>query len=154
MKKGLLKNKSALSIVLSSIILCACVLGIGTAVWAFTYSAGKVLQEDYYEGVGKEIDGLRERFIIEKVAFDNSTGNNALRVWIYNYGTIEIEIDVYAFKNGSVIGEDLTGIAVSGNQIKEVIFTISPGSAQGGDELVIEAVSRRGNIAYEAYRIL
>lgn len=151
MNKSLLKNKKAVSSVVSSIILCASVLVIGTTVWGFACSAGMVLQKDYYREVSKEIDSLRERFIIENVAYDNSTGNNTIHVWVYNYGDVEIEIDVYALRSGEVIGGNLTGIVISSNKIE--VVTLTPESIQSGDDLVIKAVSRRGNVAYETYRV-
>lgn len=152
MKRGLFKNKEAVSAVVSSIILCACVLVVGVAVWGFSYSTGIVLQGDYWEGVNKDIQCLKERFLVENIAF-NSTGDNKTHVWVYNYGDINIEIDVYILRNGSVIGKNLTGTAISINEIKEVV--IIPTETMGsGENLVIEVVSARGNFAYEKYQVL
>jgi len=150
-RRGVWSDRRAISPVISSILLCATVLAVGASVWAFSRNAGKLLREDYSREVGGRIDGLRERFIIEKVIF-NSTGN-ALRVWVYNCGTINMKLTaIHVFRSGSVVHsetfEESVTIPIKG--ISEISFTAPVDS---GEDLVIQAVSERGNRAFEAYRV-
>ena len=158
-----LKERRAISPVISAIILSAVIMAVGGAIWAFSQGAMTITAEDYAEDVIEMTDVISERFIIEmvsyskpraptetlgpgegnenvfylinplviagseaiyfsedpqpqgvgykidyaigKITFDQAptagtiTANykhavNPLRVWIFNYGTVDIEVKV------------------------------------------------------------
>ena len=145
--KRLRLNKKGISPVISSVVLTATVIVIGTSLLYFTHSVGLVLRRNYFEEVYSEIMKLKERFIVEHVNYNVTTGE--LHVWIYNYGNITVNINVYVYKNGSLIGSDENLTQVSTNSLVEI--TIPLQSVESSDTLLIEVMSRRNNIVYEKY---
>lgn len=143
----LLGNRKGLAPVVATIILCGVVLTIGISVWSLTYSISSGLESDYYESVKRQIDKVSERFTVEHVAYDNDT--NTLRVWVYNYGTVDINVDVYVFFGSSINGSNTNGTSIpSGNYVE---IPVSVGELNVGSELVIEVISRRQNTVYATY---
>ena len=140
----LLSNVKALTPVVATIILCGVVLIVGISVWSFTYSITKGLEEDYYEGVKRQIDAISERFIIEHVSYDNET--NVLNVWVFNYGRVDIQVDVYV--RGDAEGQNATAVSVPHDQMVRIDV---PLLANVGDELSITVISRRQNVVYATY---
>ncbi|RJS82968.1 hypothetical protein CW709_02580 [Candidatus Bathyarchaeota archaeon] len=145
--KRLRLNKKGISPVISSVVLTATVIVIGTSLLYFTHSVGLVLRRNYFEEVYSEIMKLKERFIVEHVNYNVTTGE--LHVWIYNYGNVTVNINVYVYKNGSLIGSDENLTQVSTNSLVEI--TIPLQSVESSDTLLIEVMSRRNNIVYEKY---
>jgi len=125
-------------------ILCGVVLTVGISVWSFTYSITKSLEEEYYEEIKRRIDAISERFIVEHVSYDNETG--ILNVWIFNYGQVDIQVDVYV--RGDVEGQNATAIFIPHGQIVRITV---PLTANIGDELSITVISRRQNAVYATY---
>ena len=140
--KRLRLNKKGISPVISSVVLTATVIVIGTSLLYFTHSVGLVLRRNYFEEVYSEIMKLKERFIVEHVNYNITTGE--LHVWIYNYGNVTVNINVYVYKNGSLIGSDENLTQVSTNSLVEI--TIPLQSVKSSDTLLIEVMSRRNNI--------
>jgi len=145
--KRLRLNKKGISPVISSVVLTATVIVIGTSLLYFTHSVGLVLRRNYFEEVYSEIMKLKERFIVEHVNYNVTTGE--LHVWIYNYGNVTVNINVYVYENGSLIGSDENLTQVSTNSLVEI--TIPLQSVESSDTLLIEVMSRRNNIVYEKY---
>ncbi|RJS76948.1 hypothetical protein CW712_00285 [Candidatus Bathyarchaeota archaeon] len=143
----LLGNRKGLAPVVATIILCGVVLTIGISVWSLTYSISSGLELDYYESVKRQIDKVSERFTVEHVAYDNDT--NTLRVWVYNYGTVDINVDVYVFFGSSINGSNTNGTSISSGNYVEI--PVSVGELNVGSELVIEVISRRQNTVYATY---
>jgi len=143
----LLGNRKGLAPVVATIILCGVVLTIGISVWSLTYSISSGLESDYYESVKRQIDKVSERFTVEHVAYDNDT--NTLRVWVYNYGTVDINVDVYVFFGSSINGSNTNGTSISSGNYVEI--PVSVGELNVGSELVIEVISRRQNTVYATY---
>jgi len=143
----LLGNRKGLAPVVATIILCGVVLTIGISVWSLTYSISSGLESDYYESVKRQIDKVSERFTVEHVAYDNDT--NTLRVWVYNYGTVDINIDVYVFFGSSINESNTNGTSISSGNYVEI--PVSVGELNVGSELVIEVISRRQNTVYATY---
>ena len=141
---NLFNDKKALTPVVASIILCGVVLTIGISVWSFTYSVTRSLEEDYYEGVKRQIDAVSERFIVEHVSYDNET--NVLNVWVFNYGKVDIQVDVYV--RGDAEGQNATAVSVPHDQMVRIDV---PLLANVGDELSITVISRRQNVVYATY---
>jgi len=140
----LLKDRKALTPVVATIVLCGVVLTVGISIWSFTYSVTKSLEEDYYEGVKRQIDAVSERFVVEHVSYDNET--DILNVWVFNYGEIDIQVDVYI--RGDTEGQNATAISIPHGQTVRVDV---PLIADVGDELSITVMSRRQNVVYATY---
>lgn len=147
MRESILADKRGLSPVVASIILCGVVLIIGINVWSFTYSISSVLQSDYYEGVKKQIDIISERFAVAHIAYNSI--DYTLRVWVYNYGNVSLNVDVYVFINGGINGRNTGGISVSRKEFVEI--TVPIGVLGVGTELVVEVMSRRQNVVYSTF---
>lgn len=142
-----LTDKKGLSPVMASIVLCSVVLTVGISVWSFTYSVSSALQDDYWEKSLENIDIISERFMVEHVAYDNSSG--LIDVWIYNYGDVDVNVTVLVFKEASP-----SGVSSSKKIRMRTLapkITISIGSWSPGTELLIKVNSLRGNEVYESY---
>ena len=142
----LLGNRKALTPVVATIVLCGVVLIVGISVWSFTYSITRSLEEEYYEGVKRQIDAISERFIVEHISYDNETG--VLNVWVFNYGRVDIQVDVYV--RGDAEGQNATATSISHG---EVVRISVPLTVNVGDELSITVISRRQNVVYATYVI-
>jgi hypothetical protein len=142
----MLNNRKGLAPVVATIILSGVVLIVGISAWTLTYSISSGLQTSYYEGVESQIETISERFTVEKIGYDNTT--ETLHVWIYNYGEVDIEVDVYV--RGDVEGSNVGATSISRGAFAEITVSfgdfLSPGS-----ELVVEVISRRQNIVYQPY---
>ena len=140
----LLGNRKALTPVVATIVLCGVVLIVGISVWSFTYSVTRSLEEEYYEGVKRQVDAISERFIVEHISYDNETG--VLNVWVFNYGRVDIQVDVYV--RGDAEGQNATATSISHG---EVVRISVPLTVNVGDELSITVISRRQNVVYATY---
>ena len=129
---------------MASILLCGVVLIVGISVWSFTYSITKGLEDDYYQGVKRQIDAVSERFMIEHISYDNETG--VLNVYVCNYGKVDVQVDVYV--RGDAEGQNATAISVPHGQMVRVSISLL---ANVGDELSITVISRRQNVVYATY---
>ena len=139
-KRERLKERRAISPVISALILSAVVLTIGGVVWAFSQGAMIISAEDYSESMIEMTDTISERFIIEHAAYIESN----LKVWIYNYGTVDIDLKVEV--KSITYPTEWKPIARGGfEEIDTTSFT-------AGEELVIRAYTKRGNNAY--YRFI
>jgi len=150
--RRLSRDKRAMSPVIGELILVSCVLVLGIVVWSFAIGYSNYEQTGYWQKVNENVYMLKERFVVENVAF-NSTSNSSgiLHVWIYNYGEINIQTQIYILRNGIVIAEDLSGTTITMGSIAK--FTINLSNVSVGNELLIKVKSLRGNVNYEAYTI-
>ncbi len=130
-------GRRAFSSVLSALLLSAVVIAVGGAIWAFSQGAMTITAEDYAESVINMTDTISERFIIEQVIYDSDTGN--LRIWIFNYGDINIEVKV-TYPSNSVVWTE-----VPSKYLQEIFFAFTLGDET---EVGIKVESRRGNNAY------
>jgi len=143
LSKRSVSRSQALSPVISAVIISAVVLAVGGAVWAFSQGAMTITAEDYAENMMNVTDTICERFIIEHVA-DNGSH---IFVWIYNYGEVDIVIDVYIDIDGGSSNSFLN-VGVDSQGLVEVEIALSFTS---WDEVAVKVVSRRGNNAYYRY---
>ena len=143
-KKGVLADRKALSPVVANIILCAVVLALGMSIWTFSYSLTSVLESNYYEGVQVQIDAVGERFTVEHVTY--SFSEEKLHVWVYNYGDVDIMVDMYV--KGDAEGSNSTGTAVAWGDMVEIEVSLT---AEEIYELSITVMSRRQNFVYATY---
>lgn len=136
------RNRRGFSPVIASVILAGVVLIVGVSVWTYSFSSTEVIGDDYVDEILERVDVVRERFTVAHIAWESPT----LSVWIYNYGNVTIEVDVYVW--GDAEGINTSGTQVESGDIVEVTLSFS---ANTGDELTIEVVSRRQNFVYETY---
>ena len=137
-------DRRGISPVIATVILCGVVLTIGISVWSYTYSITRSLEDDYYEKVKRQINAVSERFIVEHISYDNTSG--VLNVWVFNYGEVDVQVDVYV--RGDSEGQNATGILIPNGQIVAVSVSLA---AEVGDELSITVISRRQNVVYSTY---
>lgn len=138
-----LRFRRAYSPVIAALILSASVLVVGGFVWSYSQGTTTMIAEDYVSGVNDLVDEISERFVIEHVAH-NSTH---VRVWLYNYGEIEVMVDVYADIDGGASGYE-TAVELDPKEFVEVDVELA---AASGEEVAVKAVSRRGNNACYRY---
>jgi hypothetical protein len=141
----LTKRRRALSSVISSILLSAAVLVVGGGIWNYANGASSVLASQYHEESMNMIALIEERYIVEHV-YNNATH---LTVWIYNYGDVDIEVDIYANNNNTIYSTD------QDNPITVLTKSSANGvlsaSSSNGDLIGINVYSRRQNNVYYAY---
>jgi len=80
---------------------------------------------------------------VEHVAYDGFS----LHVWIYNYGGVSVEVDVYVM--GDAEGSSIGPTTIPSGGLVEV--TVPLGALSTGSELAVEVISRRQNVVYETY---
>lgn len=153
------KNRSkGLSPVIATIILSAVVISVGGAIWSFAQGASTVIANNYVNGTLTLVNEIIERFTVEHAA--NSSDGKFLHVWVYNYGDVDIVVDVYA--NAShYVDEDNTTYTFCSNLTNSVIkgsfeiieLDFSSSSLEVGDEVAVKVHSRRQNNAYYKYYV-
>jgi len=142
-------QRRALSPVIATIIISAAVLTIGSGLWAFAQGASTVIAEDYINGTLSLVDEITERFIVEWVS--HSTNGDTLTVWVYNYGDVDIMVDVYVHVDDDNSGSTMDTEIVAGScESIEVPFG---DPLQTEDEVSIKVYSRRQNSAYQTYYV-
>jgi flagellin-like protein len=144
-----LQRSRGVSPVIATIILSAVVIAVGGGVWSYSQGAATIIANDYVNGTLSLINEVIERFNIEHVC--NSSDLNYLYVWIYNYGEVDVVIDLYANATEEY-GSTLETAISSGDLVKiTVSFTGNP--LESGDVVAIKAHSRRQNNAYYKYYV-
>jgi len=139
-------NRKAVSVVVASVILCAVVVTIGGMVWGFSLNSSSVMQRNYFNEVLPRVDKTRERFMIENVNFNNATSK--LRVWVYNYGQIDINVTTHVYLNGTIKGQ-LTGQAITRGTVKQLDVTVQQ-PVYPGVNLIVRVATERGSVEYES----
>ena len=147
--EGLARDVRGLSPVVSSIILCAAVLVIGASIWSVTYSASNIMQSDYYEEVMESVEKIKERFCIENIEFENAS-QPKLKIWIFNYGKINITVELIRVKGGGNVSSQMVGIPIPAGEIVRVDVAPTKISLASGLSISIEVKSSRGNKAYDS----
>jgi len=155
MKTQIPKNRRAISPVISALILSAAVLTVGAAVWAYSQGAMTINAEYYAESVINMTDTISERFIIEHVCYKDVYYEDVgyvteLHVFVYNYGTVDIEVRVEV--NGVTYPVDEEVWLKLPSKEMELYQTI-PLDPIWGEELNIKAYTRRENNVYYKYQV-
>lgn len=134
-------NRRALSSVISSILLSAAVLAVGGMVWNYANGASAVIAAQYHDDSMDLINQLEERIMLEHVT-NNSTH---ITVHVYNYGEVDVEIDVYA----NTYSSDLENpIVVHSESSANTTIAMTCSS---GDGIGITVYTRRQNVVYYSY---
>ena len=150
-----IRRRRALSPVIATIILSAVVISIGGAIWSYASGASTVIANNYVNGTMDLKNEIVERFIVEH-ATNTSDGSN-MSIWVYNYGDVDIIVDVYAnatHVNSSTYSfcSNLTNTVTSGSLVEiEIHFT--SGALEPGDTVAVKVHSRRQNNAYYKYYV-
>jgi len=150
-----IRKRRALSPVIATIILSAVVIAIGGAIWSYASGASTVIANDYVNGTFNLMNELVERFVVEH-ATNTSDGSN-MSIWVYNYGDVDIIVDVYAnatHVNSSTYSfcSNLTNPISSGSLV-EIEIHFSLGALEPGDTVAVKVHSRRQNNAYYKYYV-
>ena len=122
---------------------------IGGIIWSYSLGAATVTAEIYVNDTMDMLFEMQERFDVEHVHYN--TNNDTLIVWVYNYGEVDIMIDVYPTINSELF-ETVTNNKIEAGETKKILFVFtSPLVSQ--DQIVLKLFSRRQNIAYYTYYI-
>lgn len=145
--KARCRRQRGVSPVVSTIILSAIVIAIGGAIWNYSQGAATVIANDYINGTMSLLKEVIERFSVEHAS--NSSDGSVLYVWLYNYGEVDITIDVYA--NSTVSSNSTLGTFIGTGEMVKIEVHFSSYPLQTGDEVSVKAHSRRQNNAYFTY---
>jgi FlaG/FlaF family flagellin (archaellin) len=99
-----LRDRRAVSAVISNIILIGAVIVIGLGVVAWTYSRSSAYRTQYSESVNSDVDKLRERVSFEYVFYNNAAKN--LSVYLMNsgkVGKVNVTTAYVSYSNGSLL---------------------------------------------------
>ena len=125
-----LKNKHAVSAVISNMILVAAVIAVGFSMLTWTQSQSSNYTNQYGRAISSDIDQLKERIVYEYIYYNNAQKN--LTVYLMNSGTIgNVNITTVYVNNtpNSTIALRLlsSGASISSlNATQEGYFSISP----------------------------
>ena len=99
----------------------------------------------------ESVEKIKERFIIENTGVDNAS--NTLNIWIYNYGPIDLTIDLIRVTGGNNISLHYDSISVSADEFKLITLEPTQISLMRGLSVTIELRSNRGNRVYDSIRV-
>jgi hypothetical protein len=143
-------KKNGVSPVISAILLSAFVLVVGGVIWAFSVEASTWAATDYVNETMDLANNANERFIIEHVA--TTELGDKLNIWVFNYGDLTINIDVYVDVDDGNHGETKEiDIDPLESYLVEVDF--SADHLETEDYLVIRITSRRQNYVSENFMV-
>ena len=145
----MIRKRRALSPVIATVIITGVVLAIGSGLWGFALSASSAMADDYVNGTLNLLYEITERFTVEHVS--NSSNGDALLVWVYNYGPVNITVAVNAEVNDGNNGS-ITDQGILAGEIKEIQIPF-PDNLEQGDEIAVKVYSKRQNNAYYIYYV-
>ena len=146
MKRGGHK-KRALTPVIATMILSAVVIAVGGAIWSYAQGASIVTANSYINETFDLLDEVTERFNIEHVS--NNSDGSTLMIWIFNYGEVDIVVDVYV--NSATYFTVTLEWEIETEEIVRVDVDLSSSPLTRGQEVSIKAHSRRQNDDYYTY---
>jgi hypothetical protein len=126
---GLVRNKKAVSVVVSTVILTAGVIAMSIAVLYWTYGMGKISHIEYSKSTNSSMSALNERIGFEYVSYTGTT----LTVNIINCGrTDNVNVTrIYVMNSG------YHDVAVSSGQGVTLYYIDSPATRVSGNHLDI-----------------
>lgn len=140
-------KKRALTPVIATMILSAVVIAVGGAIWAYAQGASTVIANSYIDETFDLLDEVIERFMIEHVT--NSSDGKNLTVWVYNFGDVDIVVDLYV--NTTTYFTFTLESEVSTGDIESIVVDLTSSPLTSGQEVSIKAHSRRQNNEYYNY---
>ena len=144
-------KRKALSPVISSLILSAAVIAIGGGLWSYSAGAATVIADSYVNDTLELVNEVTERFVVEHVTIDAE--KDTLSVWVYNYGSQQINVDVYVKDGDTIIGQRTSKheIVIDKGDTSEILIDITV--RVPGDQVAIQVYSRSQNNAYKTYYV-
>lgn len=151
---NLLRNRRAISTVISNIILIAAVIAVGFAVLAWTYSTSSSYVDQYGSTVNSDIDMLRERVAFEYIFYNNTTPKS-LFVYLMNCGQVDkVNVTTAYVSNSSWLAtfSDIQLKFLNTTQTsylnagQEGYFVLSSITLQTGSSYTVKIVTWRGSI--------
>lgn len=149
--KRLKRKKRGVSPIIASIILAAMVMVIGATVWSVATSASSVISSNYYDEVMESVENIKERFCIENIGVDSAL--TQLRIWVFNYGSIDLTIDVIRVTGGNNISAHSVNIPIAAGEFTLITLEPTQISLLHRLSVTVELRSSRGNKAYDSFRI-
>ena len=144
-----LRRSRGVSPVIATIILSVVVIAVGGGVWSYSQGAATVIAENYVDDKLTLLDEVLERFNVEHVC--NNSDRSLLFVWVYNYGDVDVVIDLYA-NTTEEYGSTLE-TTISSGDLAKITVSFAGNPLEIGDEVAIKAHSRRQNNAYYKYYV-
>ena len=143
-------KRRALSPVIATVILSGVVLAVGGAIWSYSLGAATVTADSYISDTMALLYELQERFDVEHIVYDST--NLSLKVWVYNYGEVNVTVDVYVTLNATVVESSDNHLIPAYNTTKvKIDFSANP--LQSQDQVAVKVYSRRQNVAYQTYYV-
>ena len=143
------RRSRCLAPVISTIILSAVVITVGGAIWSYSQGAATIIANDYVNGTMTLLDEVIERYKIEHVS--NNSARTALYVWVFNYGEVDVVVDLYV--NSTDQYRSILGTAVASGDLVRIDISYAEDPLQSGAAVAIKAHSRRQNNAYYRYYV-
>jgi archaellum component FlaG (FlaF/FlaG flagellin family) len=141
-------NRRALSEVISTVILSGVVLVVGGAIWAYSLGATTAIADGYVNDTLSLVNEIVERFDIEHIQYNHDDDN--LTIYVYNFGEVDITVDVYVTANATIEKASL-GQIISSEQMSPITIDFSSDPLAIGTDVAIKVYSRRQNCAYKSY---
>ncbi len=148
-----MRRRRGLSPVIATIILSGVVIAVGGSIWSFSRGASTVMANQYVNSTLSVLNEVTERFTVE-YAYNNSNGE-ILYVCVYNYGDVDVVVDVYAnathFVNSSYTSYVMKANyfnSVNDKVILRIELDFSSDPLEAGDMVSIKVHSRRQNNAF------
>jgi len=141
-------ERKALSPVISSLILSAAVIAIGGGLWSYSAGAATMVADSYVNDTLELVKEVTERFVVEHVTIDAE--KDTLSVWVYNYGSQQINVDIDVKDGDTIIGSTL-GTVIDKGDTSEILIDITQRASD--DEVSIIVYSRSQNNAYKTYYV-
>lgn len=114
-------------------------------IWSYAQSATTVIANNYVKGTLSLKQEILERFTVERVFYESGI----LRIWIFNYGSVDSQLDIYITPSVGTIPPSL-GHTIGSNKLEYVDITTN---LSAGTMLSIKVHSVRGNNVYYAYTV-
>lgn len=143
-----IKNRKGISPVISEVMLAAAVLTIGGGIWYYSLSFCSVTADNYIDDTMELMNVAIERYTIEKLSATNSTN---FRVWVNNYGEVDIIVDIYAITSNKTASKFNQNIPSETLRSIDLDFSTTP--LETGDNIQIKVYTRRQNIVYGYYTV-
>jgi len=89
MRDNIYNVRSGVAPVISSLIITAAVLSIGSMIWSFSLGAATVTADIYVNDTLDMLNEMKERFNVENAYYDTTV--DELRIWVFNYGEVDIK---------------------------------------------------------------
>jgi len=144
-----LQRSRGITPVIATIILSAVVIAVGGAVWSYSQGAATAISNDYVNGTLSLMNEVIERFTVEHVS--NDTNGQYLYVWVYNYGDVDIVVDLYV--NATGVHDSTEGTSIVSGDIEMITIDFGSGVLESGEEVAIKAHSRRQSNAFYTYYV-